>query len=274
MAHAYDPERFGQFERQGWETVAARYDNTFGRITRAAIPALLEAVRAQAGMHVLDLACGPGYGAAAAAQRGCSAIGLDFAAAAVQAAQSLFPQVEFRQGNAEALPFATGSFDAVICNFGMRHFPHPERALAEAWRVLKAGGRIAFTDWRPPAGDTFRGLVAAAVRAHGDPAVVLPPGPPVDQFCDADFCAAIVRQAGFTPPEVSELPLELSGIAPEQVIGVVNQGMVRVGELFRRQPAWAQAAIAQAVTEAARRFAANGMVRIPCPAFLVAASKS
>src|SRR5205809_6238429 len=57
----------------------------------------------------------------------------------------LSPEIEFREGDAEALPFPEASFDAVVMNFGMLHLAHPERAVAEAFRVLSAGGRFAFT---------------------------------------------------------------------------------------------------------------------------------
>lgn len=85
---------------------------------------------------MLDVACGPGYAAGQAAARGATVIGIDFARAMVTEAHHNFPRVEFRQGDAHALPFDAGSFDAVICNFGVLHFAEPNTALAEAYRVL------------------------------------------------------------------------------------------------------------------------------------------
>ena len=70
----------------------------------------------------------PGDVAAAAAERGASVVGADFSAAVVAAATVRYPNVEFREADAEALPFPDASFDAVTINFGMNHFAGPDRA--------------------------------------------------------------------------------------------------------------------------------------------------
>ncbi len=143
---SYDPKAFKAFEHNGWDQVSATYHDTFARLTRLTVDALLDAVGAGAGVRLLDVACGTGNVAAAATARGAKATGLDFVASMVSEARKLHPETEFRVGDAEALPFADHEFDAVVCNFGLRHFPHPERALAEAFRVLAPGGRYAFSD--------------------------------------------------------------------------------------------------------------------------------
>jgi SAM-dependent methyltransferase len=109
--------------------------------------ALLAALAIRKRIRFLDVASGTGYLAAAASARGANVLGIDFAAAMVELATRPNPELTFKAGSAEDLPFASGTFDAVGCNFGMHHFPHPEKALAEASRVLRAGGRIAFTVW-------------------------------------------------------------------------------------------------------------------------------
>src|SRR4029453_5686212 len=65
-------------------------------------------------------------------------------------ASRLHPQVEFVQGDAEALPFTDEAFDAVVGNFALLHLGRPEQAAAEFVRVLKAGGRLALTAWDAP----------------------------------------------------------------------------------------------------------------------------
>jgi SAM-dependent methyltransferase len=88
-------------------------------------------------------------------------------------------------GDAEALPFSTsgaehsaGLFDAVTCNFGVLHLGRPEDFFAEAHRVLRPGGRLAFTVWAaPPATEGFA-ITLGALGEHGDPNVALPAGPP------------------------------------------------------------------------------------------------
>ena len=80
-------------------------------------------------------------------------------------AKSLYPGIEFHTGDAEALPFADARFDAAIANFGIHHVERPERAIAEARRVLKRGGTFAFTVWAAPEDNTAWRLITDAVGA-------------------------------------------------------------------------------------------------------------
>ncbi len=101
-----------------------------------------------AGARVLDVACGSGIAARTAAPRvapGGSVTGLDanpamLAAARRAAADAL--EIDWRQGNAEQLPFPDGSFDLVLCQMGLQFFPHREQAVAEMARVLTPGGQV------------------------------------------------------------------------------------------------------------------------------------
>ena len=139
-----DPS-FHDFEQQGWERAADRYGDAFGSVTSQTIPALLAAAGVTPGARLLDVASGPGYVAAAAAELGASPVGVDFSAEMVALATRRYPAIEFREGDAEALPFAAAAFDAVAINFGVLHLARPDTALIEARRVLKPGGRCAFT---------------------------------------------------------------------------------------------------------------------------------
>ena len=76
-------DSFTRFEHEGWVRVADRYDSVWASLTRQFIPLLLDAVGVTRGMPVLDVACGPGYLAAAARDRGAVATGVDFAATMV-----------------------------------------------------------------------------------------------------------------------------------------------------------------------------------------------
>src|ERR1044072_2262913 len=128
---------FTEFEHEGWERVAGKYDATWASSTRQFIAPLLDAAEVSPGMSVLDVGSGPGYVSAGAAKRGAKTTGLDFSSQMVGVAQRMFPAVEFREGDAQKLPFDDGSFDRVVANFALLHLAEPERACAEACRVLK-----------------------------------------------------------------------------------------------------------------------------------------
>jgi ubiquinone/menaquinone biosynthesis C-methylase UbiE len=269
----YDTQAFGAFERAGWQRVGGAYSDSFGRVTRQSAGPLLDAVGLRAGMRLLDVCCGPGFVTLAAAQRGASAVGLDATPAMFAATQAAHPEIEFHAGDAQALPFPDGSFDAVVCSFGILHLPEPQRGVAEAFRVLKPGGRYALTDWPPPAPGTHRGLFAEAVQRHGDPHVPVPAGPAPGQFADRAQSARALTAAGFVAPGFRELALELTGVPAAAVADTLVAGGVRMAALFAAQTPAAQANIRAAITELARAFQRDGTVRIPAPAALAWATK-
>jgi SAM-dependent methyltransferase len=126
-----DADAFNAFEAAGWETKAVGYDRFFGAITSRVIEPLLDAAAVGSGSHVLDVASGPGYVAAAAARRGASVVGLDISSAMVALATKAHPDVDFRQGDVHDLALPDGSFDAVVANFLILHLGRPEQAPAE-----------------------------------------------------------------------------------------------------------------------------------------------
>ena len=95
-------------------------------------------------MRLLDICCGPGHATAEAAARGLSVIGIDFAPAMVDEACRLFPDLDFRVGDAEALDFHDASFDAAICGF-----LRSARAGAHSVRRHHVCGTKAVTDRLP-----------------------------------------------------------------------------------------------------------------------------
>jgi ubiquinone/menaquinone biosynthesis C-methylase UbiE len=123
---------------------------------------LCETADVQAGWRVLDVATGSGNAALAAARRGCEAVGVDYVPALLErgrvraAAERL--EVRFVEGDAEDLPFADASFDAVLSIYGVMFAPDHRRAASELARVCRPGGRIALASWTPDGfiGETFR----------------------------------------------------------------------------------------------------------------------
>jgi ubiquinone/menaquinone biosynthesis C-methylase UbiE len=169
-----DPAAFRAFEFEGWQKVANRYHDTFANVTVQSAGPLLDAAEVRKGLRVLDLACGPGYASGAASSRGAEVLGIDFSSEMIAEARRLYPEVEFREGDAEALALQDETFDAVIMNFGMLHLGRPERAAAEAYRVLRSGGRFAFTVWDTSDKSIGFGIILSAIRKHGDMNVPIP----------------------------------------------------------------------------------------------------
>lgn len=272
-ALAPDPVAFRALEHAGWQGAARHYDDAFGSLTRQAVDPLLDAAEVRSGARTLDVASGPGYAAAAAAGRGARVAALDFSSAMVELARSQNPEIEFREADAEALPFPEGGFDAVVMNFGMLHLAQPERAVTEAFRVLRAGGRFAFTVWAKPEEAVGFGIVLDAIRKHGNPDVPLPPGPPFFRFSDASECDKFLKIAGFRSVDVRKVPQVWRFSASGLLFEAFRSGSVRTQALLRAQSAPALAAIRDAVGRAAGEYENHGTVEIPMPAVLAAALK-
>jgi SAM-dependent methyltransferase len=262
---------FHEFERTGWEDAAEFYGDAFGALTSQTAGPMLDAVGATPGTRLLDVACGPGFIAGAAADRGAIVTGLDFAVAMVTQARRRLPALTFREGDAEALPFDTGTFDAVVMNFGLLHLARPDTALTEAHRVLQPGGRYAFTVWSEQAVG-FR-LALRAIEEHGNVNVPLPEGPPFFRFSDAAKTRATLEAAGFCEVKVRELPLSWQLPHADAAFEALSRGGVRTAAVLRAQRPDALAAIRIAVRRGVEAYARDEGFSIPMPAVLASATR-
>jgi ubiquinone/menaquinone biosynthesis C-methylase UbiE len=188
---------FKAFEAAGWSRRASTYGRVTGAITARFVEPLLDAACVGADMRVLDVATGPGHVAGAAAARGAEPVGVDIAEGMLAVARRDHPQLDFRPGDAEALPFADACFDAVVGAFVLNHLPRPEVAAAELARVLAAGGRLALSVWDVPERTAFIGLVRDAVARAGEASAAEPHGGPDPfRFADDAQLRALLEQAG------------------------------------------------------------------------------
>jgi SAM-dependent methyltransferase len=264
---------FKQHELAGWDAKAKRYDDYAGKITLQAVQPLLAAAGIEAGTRLLDVASGPGYVAGAAAARGAMALGVDFAPSMVIEATKNFPCAEFRQGDAEALQFENNTFDVVICAFGLIHMAEPDRAITESFRVLRPGGRFAFTAWCSPEKHAFFGLVMGAIRSHGTFDVLLPPAPPPFRFSDHIECKSALSAAGFIEVEVSELPLIWEPRSPRELLDLIYKSGVRTAMLLELQEAGALERIHRAILDGALQFKHGETFQVAFPAVMAVARK-
>jgi len=229
---------FKAFEAEGWTRKAATYERLTGRVTARFVEPLLDAAAVRSGTRLLDVACGPGRCAAAAAARGGVPLGLDAAVGMVAAARARYPEIEFRQGDAERLPFADASFDAAVAGFVVNHLPCPERALVEFARVLRPDGRVAVTVWDRPERMRLLGVLAEAIERTegvGDPG--LPSGgPDTFRFADEAAFAALLSGAGLEGLDVRSIGFEETVADTDELWEGMLAGSVRTAAVIERQP--------------------------------------
>ncbi len=182
MSSTTDP--FAQLkaaQREGWALFAP-----LAAFTTTAAASLVEFAGVREGATLLDVACGTGVAAITAARAGATVCGLDLSPVLLEEARKnsgiLGAVIQFGEGDVENLPYTDNSFDVVLSQFGHMFAPRPDVAVSEMLRVLKPGGRIAFSTWPPEllVGSLFTLVAryvpgppgAAAPVEWGDPNVV------------------------------------------------------------------------------------------------------
>jgi SAM-dependent methyltransferase len=262
-----DPRQFTAFELSGWDENVSGYNSAFGAVARQTAGPMLDAAGITRGMKVLDVCCGPGIVAAGALARGAEATGLDFSGAAVELARKLVPDGRFQQGDAQALPFAEKSFDAVVCGYGLMHLPVPAVALREMLRVLRPGCRAAMSVW-DATGAGFA-LVYEAVRARGSLDIGLPHGPDFFQFGSPERMRAGLTEAGFASVAAQSVSQNWRVANADQYIESIMSGTVRARAVLAAQTGASAAGVRAYIADYLVRFkAANGELAVPMPAIV------
>jgi SAM-dependent methyltransferase len=182
MTDARDPfAQFKAIQREGWNLFLPLEQFTM-------IPAgkLVAFAKIAPGQSVLDVACGTGVVAITAARAGAMVRALDLSPTLLERGREntriAGVEVDFVAGDAEALPYPDATFDVVLSQFGHMFAPRPEVAVAEMMRVLKPGGRVAFTTWPP---DHFTGRMFALLGKYMPPLLSGAPSPaPPPQWGD------------------------------------------------------------------------------------------
>lgn len=131
---------------------------------------LCEALDLRAGSKVLDVAAGNGNATLAAARRWCDVTSTDYVPALLKRGQERAAAdhltVEFREADAEALPFADASYDVVVSTFGVMFTPDQDKAASELARVCRSGGKIGLANWTPQG---FIGQLFKTIGKHVAP---------------------------------------------------------------------------------------------------------
>ena len=143
---------------------------TIGTLLQIVGEELCESLDLRAGQKVLDVAAGNGNASLAAARRWCDVTSTDYVPALLKRARERAAadrlEIDFRHADAEDLPFADASFDAVMSTFGVMFTADQERAAAEMARVCRPGGKIGLANWTP---DGFIGQLFKTIGKHLPP---------------------------------------------------------------------------------------------------------
>lgn len=176
MSDDFDPDLFAKKELDTWDRCANSYLDTWAGLMNETTPPVVAAGAISAGSRVLELGSGPGNTANILAQSGASVTAIDFSSKMVEVARSAYPEITFKQADAEQLPFEADSFDAVVASFLLHRLARPEVVLREAFRVLKPTGRFAFALFGEAEDQSSVMAFFEAVEAHHEfGKAVLPP---------------------------------------------------------------------------------------------------
>lgn len=211
----FDPKRFKEQERAGYNLIATRYEDA--STARAPIMArMLELATLAPGLSLLEVASGPGMLAREAARRmgeTAAVVGADIAEAALdegkkRAAAEGLRNIRFQVEDAEALSFADASFDRALCGMGLMHFPSADVAAREILRVLKPGGYFVASVWGEEERVPFLACALHCLQRNLPPPKVERPS--IFRFGSTQALDALIRNAGFT-----ELSIETATIEAE-----------------------------------------------------------
>ena len=265
-------EGFAELETKGWsdDTISSGYVTMFSEASDMAIPSIVASIGSNG--RTLDLCCGQGNVTEAIAKAGHSVTGADFSAKMLSHARERFPAGEFIKADAQDLPFEDGSFDSVVCSFGLMHVPDQPKALSEIRRVLKPHGQFIMTSWCGPDVSPVFQVFYSSVQEHGDPSVKMPDSPNFHQFANEEAARSILSDAGFDVETQQQIDCFWILDSPEALAEIFQNGAPRGGYLLSQQPATNNSAIKAAVAEKVReRFGHGDKWKAPLPASLIVA---
>ena len=261
---------------QHWVTHADRHDRALAAYGNA----VLAAARLQPTDRVLDVGCGTGAMTRAAGRVAAdgSALGVDIGRPLIEEARAETdraggpPNLRFEQADAQVLPLAPDSFDAVLSRFGVMFFDDPGAAFANLRRGVAEGGRLAFACWQPLLANDWMLVPMGALAEHlGMPDVPGPGAPGPFSMDEPDRVRSLLTSSGFADVALAEEthPMWLGTDVADAVAYLRGQPLAR--GLFEGRPASLVDAALAALGRALEPYAGRDGVALPGTAWIVTA---
>lgn len=265
---------FQDVEHESWSQNATIYDRLFGDVSMQGIIPILNSLGDLTGKCHLDIACGTGHLVAAASKHGAISEGSDFAQPMIDVARKNYPDECFKVADATQLPYEDASFDAVTCSFGLSHIENPQAAVKQAFRVLRVGGRFAFTLWYgPDDGGDLQAIVRNAISSYATVPPLLPDSWTQLRFADQGACENLVKQAGFNEPQFKRLPIVLQATHAHTVFDILDKLSFRTNLILDSQTLTIKQRIIEHILSEIEARRVDGLITIGWPALLTIVEK-
>lgn len=271
-------------QKRHWTSVAEVWGKWFDWTNQNFAPLTLwlaERTGWRPGANVLDIGCGSGYpalAAAAAVTPGGTVTAIDISPGMIKVAsrhalEARRDNVFFHEMDADALRFADETFDSVSCVCTLMFSPEPARAIGEIRRVLKAGGRFGIVVWDEPSRNPFSMVLVGVMNQF----IALPPLPGAGapgpfRFAAADALHSMLRSAGFSTLTIEDLTMSFEFSSVEAYLQIVSE----VAGWTRRLQALSQddrSRLREAVADATQSYCDDGRIRVRAAVHCVAGEK-
>jgi SAM-dependent methyltransferase len=276
-----DTHRLQSYE--GWEGVAAgweRWREYIDKSTAAVRKWLVRELAAKPGDTVLELAAGAGdtgFEVAAIIGEHGRLISTDFSPQMIEVARRRgtalgLRNVEYRVMDAEHGDLGAASVDGVLCRFGYMLMADPAAALSETRRVLRPGGRLAFSVWSTPERNPLQsiGVRVLVERGHVPPPKPGTPGP--FSMANVDHTRAMLQAAGFTAVRMEDVPLEFAFRDMDEFLKFGTETAGLFAAVLRALPEEERAAVKRQIADGFTSFVTKDGYALPGVASVVVAS--